>query len=166
MSAAPPMVFSWDGEAMRPVHPRLADRHYVIGETYRLAIHEDRSRASHSHYFACIAEAHASLPDEMAERWPTPEHLRKFALIRAGYCDTHTLVASSKAEAQRIAAFIRPSDEFAVVEVRDATVTRYVARSQSERAMGRKEFQASKDAVLDVIAGLLGVTADEMRSAA
>ena len=97
MTLIPPMAFTWDGEAMRPRHPRLADRHFVVGETYRLAVHEDRSSASHRHYFAAIAEAHASLPDAWAATLPTPEHLRRHALIKAGYCDSHTLVAASKA---------------------------------------------------------------------
>lgn len=163
---APPMAFDWDGEVMRPRHPKLADRHFVIGETYTLTPHEHRSAVSHRHYFALIAEAHGSLTEAMALRLPTPEHLRKFALIKAGYCDTHSIVASSKAEAARLAAFIRPVDEFALVATDGATVTRYVAKSQSERAMGRKEFQASKDAVLQVISDMLGADVADMRRAA
>lgn len=165
MTLIPPMAFTWDGEAMRPRHPRLADRHFVVGETYRLVEHHERSSASHAHYFAVIAEAHSSLPEHMAQRMPTPEHLRRHALIKAGYCDSHTMVASSKAEALRIAAFIRPVDEFAVVVVEGCVVTRYTAKSQSYRAMGKQAFEDSKRAVLDVIADMLGVTTEDIETA-
>ena len=161
----PPMQFTWDGEAMTPRHPRLADRHFVIGESYTLVEHQERSSATHAHFFASIAEAHANLPDHWAERLPTPEHLRRYALVRAGFCDSHTLVASSKAEAQRLAAFIRPVDEFAVVTVEGCTVTRYTAKSQSYRAMGKQDFARSKTAVLEVIADLLGVAPGDIETA-
>ena len=166
MTAIPAIAFDWDGEVMRPRHPRLADRHFVIGETYRLAVQEDRSSASHAHFFASIAEAHTNLPDEWAQRLPTPEHLRRFALIKAGFADSQTFVASSRAEAQRLAAFIRPVDEFAVVTVEGPTVTRYVAKSQSYRAMGKADFQASKDAVLSIVSAMIGVTTEDLGRAA
>lgn len=166
MTAIPAMVFDWDGEAMRPRHPRVADRHFVIGETYRLAVQEERSNASHGHYFAALAEAHTNLPEEWAERLPTPEHLRRYALIRSGFADSQTFVASSKAEAVRLAAFLRPVDEFAIVTVEGSTVTRYTAKSQSYRAMGKADFQASKDAVLSIAAAMIGVTTQALSEAA
>lgn len=158
----PVLAFQWDGEAMVPRHPKLADRHYVIGEVYQLEIREDRSAASHRHYFAAIKETHDNLPDEIAERLPTPEHLRKFALIRKGYRDERTIVCASKAEALRIASFIRPMDDFAIVTTDGATVTAWTAKSQSVRAMPRGEFQKSKDDVLDFLAGLIGTSPDEL----
>lgn len=158
----PPIVFDWDGEVMKPRHPRIADRHFVVGMEYVLAPVEDRSMRSHRHYFASINEAWQNLPEALAERFPTAEHLRKYALIRAGYRDERSIVASSKAEAQRLAGFIRPMDDFAVVTVNGAVVTVYTAKSQSMRAMGKADFQASKDAVLDVIAKLIGVETSEL----
>lgn len=156
MNAIPPLAFDWTGDAMSPKLPKLADKFYVVGEVYRLAPHEERSAASHRHYFASINEAHNNLPDEIAERLPTPEHLRKFALIRAGYRDERTIVCPTKGEAMRVAAFVRPLDDFAVVETDGLVVTVYTAKSQSMRAMGKKTFQESKDAVLRIIAELIG----------
>lgn len=143
---------------MRPLNPRAADRQYVVGATYFLDHREDRSAASHRQYFAAINEAWQNLPEDYAERFPSPEALRKYALVKSGFRDERTLVASSRAEATRLAAFIRPMDEFAVVVVAEATVTVMTAKSQSMRAMGKAEFQRSKDAVLDVIAGMIGVS--------
>ena len=155
-------IFRWDGESMIPLRPKLADKDFVIGETYHLEVIEERSAKSHNHYWAALTEAWRNLPDDAAERFPTVESLRKFALIKAGFCDSRSIVAGSKAEAQRLAAFIRPTDEFAIVTTSEATVTVYTAKSQSMRAMGKQDFQASKDAVLDYAAGLIGVRKDDL----
>src|SRR3546814_9642927 len=55
-------------------------------------------------------------------RFATPDHLRRWALIRAGYRDERSIVCASKAEAQRLAAFIKPMDDYAVVLVSEAVV--------------------------------------------
>ena len=151
-----PLDFTWDGEAMVPDRPGLADRQYVVGERYRLAVEEERSASSHRHYFAAVAEGWKNLPDEYAERFPTSEHLRKWALIKAGYRDERTIVCSTKAEAQRVAAFMKPLDEYAVIVAREALVVCWTAKSQSVKAMGKKAFQESKQAVLDVLDDMLG----------
>ncbi len=163
MTAIYPVAFQWDGDNMLCINPRLADRQYVVGEIYRLVPQEDRSDASHNHYFATINEAWKNLPEDIADRWPTSEHLRKWALIKSGYRDERTTVAASKAEAQRLVAFIRPIDDYAVVIAKDAVVTVYTAKSQSMRAMGKADFQKSKADVLDVLSGLIGVGTDDLR---
>ena len=152
-----PMAFRWTGEAFEPLprFVRACDATFAIGEVHTLEALEDRSGASHRHYFAAIRESWMSLRDDAADRFRSPEALRKFALIRAGYADSTSMVAGSKAEAQRMAAFMRPMDEFAVITVEGATVTRWTAKSQSQKAMGKAAFQASKEAVLEVLADML-----------
>lgn len=157
-----PLMFRWTGEELVPVNRRwqsLADRYLVVGEEYYLAEHNDRSMNTHRHYFASVAEAWRNLPEHFAGLpfTESAEHLRAYALIRTGYCDAHTVVCSSKAEASRMAAFIRPIDGFSIVDVKEATVTRYVAKSQSMKAMDKQEFQQSKVAVLDFLDDLIGV---------
>lgn len=162
MSNPAPLVFEWDGEAMRPLRPKLADREFTVGEQYRLGVIEERSFNSHNHYFAALNEAWQNLSDEQIERWPTVEHLRKYALIKTGYCDERSVVCSTKAEAERIAAFVRAMNGYGVVLLRDKTVTVYEAKSQSYRAMGKENFQISKAAVLDYVAGLIGTNTREL----
>lgn len=154
-----PQTFIWDGEHMTPLNGRHADRQYVVGEHYRLAPFEDRSANSHNHYFASLAEAHANLPEDVAERFPTVEHMRKWALIKAGFRDERSIVCTSKAEALRVQSFIKPMDDYAVVLASDCVVKVFTATSQSVRAMGKADFQKSKQAVLDIVAGLIGVRA-------
>ena len=162
-----PIVYQWDGECMIPLQRlrKRCDELFVVGERYTLIPHEDRSGRSHRHYFASVKSAWENLPEVMAERFPTPDHLRKWALIRAGYRDERSIVAASKTEALRIASFVRPIDEYAVVTVSEAVVTIYTAKSQSTKAMGKKDFQASKEKVLDVLAEIIDVSRKELEVA-
>jgi hypothetical protein len=160
-----PVTFTWDGDTMVPLprFARLCDKRFVVGETYPLDVAEPRSRASHNHYFAAVHDAWLNLREEYAEDFPSDEHLRKWCLIRAGYADKRSTVCASKAEAQRIAAFIKPIDGFAVVTVSEAVVTVYTAQSQSVKAMGAKVFQESKQKVLDTLADMIGVDTAELQ---
>ena len=139
---------------------------FVVGQEYRLVQEAGRSKRSHDHYFACVEDAWQNLPERWDGRFPTADHLRKFALIRAGYRDERSIVATSKAEAQRVAAFVKPMDEFAVVVVTEAVVTVYTAKSQSRKAMGGPVFQKSKQDTLDVLAEMVGVKATDFGRAA
>jgi hypothetical protein len=162
----PPIPFRWDGEAMVPRRPKLADQHYCIGEDYILVPHEERSEASHRHFFAEVREAWANLPEGLAEQYPSPESLRKRALIKAGFRDERSIVCASKAEALRVASFIKGLDDYDVVAVSGATVLHWRAKSQSQKAMGKEAFQQSKEAVLGILADMLDVTPDQLGKAA
>lgn len=163
-----PLAFRWDGESLLPLTPHWAkqcDKVLIVGQVYRMAPVEERSAISHRHYFASIQEAFDNLPDALGGQFKNAEALRKWALIKAGYCDAQTHPCSSKAEAERIAAFIRPMDEYAIVTVARNVVTRYTARSQNMKSMDRKTFQRSKDDVTNIIAGMLGVTPEQLTAA-
>ena len=160
MALAPPMPFRWTGDAFEPLprFQKLADERFVIGEVYHLEEHQERSAKSHRHYFAMIKEAWENLP-ETEVRWPTPEHLRKWALIKAGYYDEKTVVCATKAEALRwTPVLVQASGEYAVVVPRGPVVTIYTAKSQSVKVMGSKAFQESKDKVLQIVSDLIAVT--------
>lgn len=164
MSQSSAIVTTWDGESFVPLRrfARVCDAEFTVGETYRVTLAEERSLNSHNHYFATIADAWSNLPEKYDGRFADPEHLRKFALIKARYYDQRSIVCASKAEARRVAAFIAPMDDFAVVTVNEAEVVVYTAKSQSRKAMGAKVFQESKQAVLDVVSYMLGVTATQL----
>ncbi len=165
MTAPLPIVCRWTGEAFEPLgrSKKEADAAYVIGEVYRFTRYEERSEASHRHFFASLHEAWTNLPADLSERFPTSERLRKFALIKSGFATQRQLVASSRAEALRLAAFVAPMDEYALVETHGAVVTVWEAESQSMRAMGKKRFAESKDAVLGYCASLIGVAPETLR---
>ncbi len=152
------IVFEWDGIAMAPL-PRfqtLCDNEFVVGETYTLEAKDMRSIASHNQYFAAIKDYWLNLPEILGDQFPTPEHLRKYALVKCGYYDERSNVAASKAAAFELAAFIKPLDDFAVVIVNEAVVQVFTAKSQSTKAMGKQAFQESKTAVLDYLEHVVG----------
>jgi len=151
-----PILFIWNGEAFWPLGSqsrKQCDEHYVVGAKYR---------KTHNHYFAALSEAWKNLPELMSERFPTPEHLRKYALIKIGLYDSRSIVAANKTQARELARFIQPMDEFSIVTTQDNTVTIYTAKSQSARAMSRADFAKSKQAVLDFVAGLIGTSPNQL----
>lgn len=167
MSNTAPITLTWDGEAFRPAGKfmaRLADKEFVIGMNYRMVEHNERSTSTHNHYWAALTEAHRNLPEHLASQFKTVEKLRAFALIRGGFCNSHSIVLSSNERAEEIAAFMRPLDDFAVVDVQGSVITVYTAKSQSYRAMDRAEFAKSKDAVLDIVSEMVGVNRGDLQA--
>jgi hypothetical protein len=154
-----PVYLYFDGESFVPLKRFRAriDKEFVVGMTYPMVVDEPRSHASHNHFFASVEEGWRNLPENIAEHFPTPEHLRKYALIKAGYADQRSFVCSSRTEAVNLAAFIRPMDGYAIVSVAGQVVRVFTAQSQSKKAMGGKVFQQSKQACLDIIAAMIGV---------
>lgn len=163
-----PVTFVWNGLHMVPLprFKRQCDEQFVVDEEYPLTILEARSRRSHNHYFACVHEAWLNLPDdvryrvdpetgEARERFPSEEHLRKWALVKANYCTHRAFPMPTAPRAKELAAFVRTLDEFAVISIEHDVVNVYEAVSQSAAAMGREEFQKSKDAVLEILSEMI-----------
>ena len=165
---APVLMEALEDGALAPVggrHRAEAARQFEPGKRYRIVQHQDRNMASHRHEFAWLREAWNSLPEECAlEAWAvSPDALRKYALIRTGFCTTEIYTCGSKAEAQRWAMNLRGMrEDFAIVAPKGSTVQVFTAKSQSTKAMDKAEFEASKKAILDFIAGLIGVDPDDL----
>lgn len=157
MSTPPPIYFTWNGSAMEPIgrFSRLADRSFTSGHAYRMIVEEERSVASHNHYFACVHDAWMNLREPWDVAFSSEDHLRKYALIKAGYCTVTKVVGKKRV----------PIDGYAIVCADDDGVTTiYQAESQSLKAMGREKFEKSKHAVLDLLAEMIGVTPEELRN--
>ena len=142
------------------------------GETVIVTIERGRSMASHRHQFAWVKDAWASLPEAVQDApWAeTPETLRKHALIATGFHQSYTLDCGGAATATRVKAALVSAEAgkhgYALGRVRGPVVTIWTPESQSLRAMGGDRFKASKSAILDWIAGQLGVAPEELRRAA
>lgn len=135
---------------------RLAERSRTSSRAYRLIVAAERSAASHRHYMAAVGEAWANLPERLVEHFPTPHHLRKWALIKTGHCHIEKIVGK-----RRVAV-----NGYSVVVVDGPVTTVYTAKSQAVSSMGKTEFQASKEAVLDYLAKLIETTPDQLKMAA
>lgn len=168
MSDDGPINCRWSGEAFEPVSDfwsKRADRQFVVGVKYMIEARQERSEASHKAFFAAIKEAWMNLPEDKAAQFPTPEHLRKWALIECGYRNTRMIACATSAEASRMAAFMQPMDEFAIIHAVEDVLQVHTAQSQSYQAMGKRDFQESKTAVLEYLANLLGVSVDDLKKA-
>lgn len=163
MSDVPPIECVWDGEVFRPTGPhwvRRASKQYAAGEIIHIVNQEPRSEASHRRYFATVNEAWKNLPEDIAEKYPTADALRKYALIRTGWFTAQDMTCGSHAAALRTQAFVRTiAEEYAVVDVPkgSSVVTVYTAKTQSYK-MGKADFNKSADDVLSYLANLVGVT--------
>jgi len=142
------------------------------GELVTVQIERDRSGPSHRHQFAWVREAWAGLPEDCRhEVWAeTPETLRKHALIATGYHQTTVIDCGDTGVALDVKAALVAAEwrahGYAIGQVRGPVVRIWTPESQSIRAMGNDRFQASKAAILEWIAGKLGVAPEQLRRAA
>lgn len=169
MSEGPAILCRYEGEgefkAVNPVWGRRADRGLVVGEQYYITAQQQRSDATHRHYFACIKDAFDNLPEDLAKRFETAEHLRKYVLIKTGFYTSEQMVCPSEKVAHKVAAFMRPTAEYSVISVDGKVITRFDAKSQSYKAMGKEEFQRSKTEVLDYLSQLIGAERQQLEAA-
>lgn len=164
------VVFVWDGDHMIPL-PRfrkMCDQMFAVHEEYPLAVLENRSMKSHNAYFAQIDEAWQNLPEDIAPRFPSPEHLRAQALVDTGWCDEETTIFDTPQDAQKFARAIRENQKrtrspITIIRVKGNIVQEFRPMSQSTASMKKQPFEESKKAVLDYILGLIGTTARELR---
>ncbi len=165
---APPLPYVYEGQGVMRVMPRaLAEcvAHYGQGEVVILAPVEERSEVSHRHEFAWLRDVWATLPESIANDFPSADHLRKRALIATGWCHVRDYPCASKPEALRLAAMLEAElDDYAVVIPRGDVVRVCRAKSQSRNKMKAADFQASKTAIMDWIANLIGVSPEDLIS--
>lgn len=160
------MHFRWQNGVMAPMHPAKAAETYEAGLVYDLEPRASRSRSSHNHYFACVEEAWKNLPEGLSVDFPSPDHLRRWALVKAGFCMMSNLSLDSHRQAQDVAAVARKLDPYAVISINRGVVRIYTAESQSLKAMGAKRFRESKDQVLHIISELIGTDVTELSNQA
>lgn len=155
--------FKWDGEVMIPLGRAKEEcAKLKKNNVYRFKRQEVRSGPHHRFYFAAINEAWENLGPEDAKRFPSPEHLRHYALIKAGYAKQRQFALGSKVDAQRLAVFQKTREPYAVVVVKGEVVTIYEAMSQALENMEPTTFKASSDAVLEYCAALIGVSVEDL----
>jgi len=141
-------------------------RNYKPGDSVWLTELEESSHESRGHYFAVLRKAFDNLPEAWGDTFTSSEVLRKWCLIRAKYCHTKQIVCDSAREAQRwkaiVVAQLRNLEDYAEVSATKNIVTIVTAESQRMKVMGRRRFQDSKQAVLEILAVMLGVTVEQL----
>lgn len=163
MTTVHPLRYEGDG-IFRCLRPKQIT--VPVGEVNGWQMAEYRSSESHRHFFAVINEAWKSLPEDMADDFPSPEHLRKWALIKAGFCSETRIVCANNTEAMTLATKAKAMDKYSVVAIDGKAVTIWTADSQRRDAMGRQQFQEAKELALNFIAQLIGTDPATLKEAA
>jgi hypothetical protein len=167
-----PVVFVWrkvdvvcdDGEIVRQLamvpmarYGNVCARQFAEGEDYPLVIQEERSMASHKQYFAAINDGFHNLPEKIAARYPSAEHLRKWLLIETNWHEEKEFPLTSEKAAKSLCTFIRAEDDYVRIFQRGSLVIVRKAKSQSMAAMGKEAFEKSKRDVLDLLEAMISV---------
>lgn len=160
-----PVAFRFVAGKMEPVnrfHSERAKNQFSEGQTYAMVVHEARSPESHRFFFAALHEAWLNLSEEWAEEIPTVEHLRAYALVKAGYADRHMITCASPEDAIQTAAIASSREKIRIIKVSGRICTIWVPHSQSFKAMGKERFQDSKTKVLDIVAAMARTTRQDL----
>jgi hypothetical protein len=165
-----PIIATWNGEAFVPAqrHAKACDATFVVGARYAIEAQPLQSEKERRFFHAQLTEIWRSLPEEIAERWPTVESFRKAGLIACGYCHKTEAVCATNQQATALAASYARLDDYVVVEIRDRVISIWTAKSQKRSAMtDPEERKAANRAVLEWAAAQVGVTREQAeRSAA
>lgn len=140
----------------------LCDHQFVVGEEYPLGLFANRSPKSLQYYMGRVQAGFDNLPENLKEKYPSPEHLRAWCLCRVGYATHRQYVMKNAAEARKMAREERKDHPYAVIAIKDETVDVWNARSQSRNVMEEAEFEESKSKVLDLISQIIGVSVDDL----
>ncbi len=152
-------VAIWDGEAFRP-EDRFqwqCQQDYVVGEKYQFEALPMRSIASHNHFMAAVDDVWKNLREDESKRFPSPTHLRRWALVETGYCTEKITVYDTAKDARQAAAGIRARDPYVVMQVKGNILYEWEPLSQKILQMDPVTFQKSKTDVLDLLASMIGV---------
>lgn len=167
MSSAIPLRYLGEGQFQATHgHSKRLDKELTIGEVLTWGEVKGRSKTSHDHFFAQIDDSWATLPEHLAMDFPNATSLRKFALIKTGFCTMHRAVCRDNREAIATAAIFASLEDYTICEISGAVVTVWKPESQKVKAMGGKRFQESKTACLDFISQLIGADAAKAGMAA
>lgn len=105
------------------------------------------------------ARAYQKLCDQyfVVGEWYSPEHLRKWCLIKAGFCDEKAIACKDHAQAVELATLLRQLDPYAVIKLGDDTIRIFTAHSQSMANADKETFARQKRAVFRELDDLIGV---------
>ena len=145
----------------------LADR-LGQGQVVFVDLDPERSAKSHRHQFAFVRTAWDNLPEAIKDEpfAKTPETLRKHSLISCGFCKTKMVAVGEDGRAKRVAralaGMFEDVGDYAVIQTDGPVVYCFTPESQKLKTMGGARFRESKQAILEWMADLIGVTADQL----
>lgn len=137
-------------------------REYPVGSSASFDEQKARSSAQERRWFGILKTTWDNMDDHLRRRFPDPEALRKWALIRAGWCESREFVAEGEEAAALTAAGLRWAEPYSIVVQAGNVVFAYRAKSQGRKAMGRQQFAEFTERGLAHISELLGCDVDDI----
>lgn len=164
----PKVLLRWTGSAYEPATAfwqRVISEQTPIGavEWQEFSPDDEVSDAERAAFFAQVGEAWKNLPDDLAARYPSPDHIRKRALVTTGHCDITDHVCESEHEIGMIQRFAA-RNEYAVLVRKDMVIRELVPKSMKKGGMTKKEFREAAEDVRRVLSELLGVDIETLRA--
>lgn len=155
--------------AFAPLNPAQVSKKFKDGELYFFKADTRRYWPRHQWFMATIRSCWESLPEDLQERFPNPEFLRKHLLIKSGYSKITKIKYSSKHEAFATASLVsKLMDDYSEISVEGTTLKIETARSQAikitddDELMSNEEFTKSCECVLNSLAIILGVAKEDI----
>lgn len=137
--------------------------HIPLGNTFELETIEDRSNEHHRWLFAVVKKVFENLPEVHAEQFKNPEHLRKRALIEAGWCRHIKMHADDAPEIMRLCIWLDP---YMLISAGLHGVNIYQAKSMRMKRNGgeltKEKFKEVVERMLHYMAGLIGLDPAEL----
>jgi len=177
MSELRPVQFVWmmvdvcdpDSGEVRAAHamvplPRfvqLATRQYEVGEQYAMGPVENIPGRSRAPLFIAVKEAWNNLPED-DKRFPSDEHLRKRALVAAGWAHHTQHVLDTVADAIKVVEGFRKLDAYAVIKRSENVVDVWIAKSIGAGAITAEDWKVVKQRALDFVAEVANTTRTEL----
>jgi hypothetical protein len=149
-----------------PRFDRLCSAQFVVNEEYPMMLVENRSLASHNHFFACLEEAYSNLAEEYAQEFDSSEHLRAWCLCMEGFCTQTRYELNTAADARTLRDVLKAQDKATIVKIHGPVVIVYTPESQAmygPNKMIKERFEASKAAVLARAASMARTTPAELK---
>lgn len=155
--------------ALNSVDMKVLEEQLQQGATVVFTEDKERSSKQHRWLFACIRKAFETLPEKQIPRFPTAEHLRKGALIKAGWCDIHQQAFSSAKVADLAAKSFKlgvnlttGGKNYTLAIANDNVVTYAVPRSISFKACRGPDWEAVCIGVINYLSELVECDVTEL----
>jgi BMFP domain-containing protein YqiC len=160
-----PIAVVWNGHNFIPLprFKKMCDEQFAVDEEVILERVQNRSLASHNHYFACLHEGYQNLAEEYAQEFDSIEHMRHWCLCREGFCTTTKIAMSTREDASQLRQTLKGLDASTIIGVSENIATIYHPASQSMKAMGKEAFEESKQKVLARVASMARTTVAELK---
>lgn len=117
---------------------------------YNMLLEGDWSVESHNHYFARLNELYLNLPESVAGRFKNIDHFRAWCLVHEGFANEQCQLFETPSAAQIAAKAIARFAPYSVVDVSGSVLRIWTAKSQARGRMSKREFESSKQKVLEL----------------